>query len=85
MAVAIVYLRPNESPRDDHDWVLVEHDRSGTYASGGSAAHGRGATFYVPTPALEEEIEAAIEKAVRWAEEHEVETVYVREGDDDRI
>jgi hypothetical protein len=85
VAVAIVYLRPNESLPDDQDWVLVERDNSGAYASGGSAAHGRGVTFHVPTPAPEEEIEAAIERAVRWAEEHEVGTVYVREGDHDRI
>ena len=41
--------------------------------------HGRGATFYVPELTLESNLEAAIGKAISWAEEHQLETVYVRE------
>jgi hypothetical protein len=60
--------------------VLVERDRSGRYAASGSVVeHGRGATFYVPELTLESNLEAAIGKAISWAEEHQLETVYVRE------
>jgi hypothetical protein len=81
MAVVVVRLRPTERPPEDDDWVLVERDRSGTYVVRRSAVrHGRGATFYVPEPPLENELEAAIEKATTWAEQHQIEAVYVREG-----
>ena len=40
--------------------------------------HSKGATFYVPHPALEGELETAITKARTWAEKHGVKTVYVQ-------
>ena len=81
MAVVVVRLEPTESPPEGDNWVLVERNRSGTYIARRSAVrHGRGATFYVPEPPLENVLEAAIEKATTWAEQHQIETVYVREG-----
>jgi hypothetical protein len=81
LALIVKNLRETESPPNDQDWVLVERDSSGQYAGSGSVAtHSRGATFYVPDPAMEGDLEAALSKARSWAEEHGVGTVYVREG-----
>jgi hypothetical protein len=79
VAVVVVRLEPDESPPGGDDWVLVERDRSGSYAARVSVVrHGQGAIFYVAQPALENDLEAALEKATAWAEQHQVETVYVR-------
>ena len=81
MAVVVVQLARNATPPDGQDWVLVERDSLGKYASGDSIVrHGRSATFYVPDAALESELEAAIDKATSWAYRHEIGEVYVREG-----
>jgi hypothetical protein len=77
----IVRLHPSESPPDTEDWALVTRDTSGQFVGSGSVVtHSRGATFYVPIPAMEDELEAAVAKAVAWADEHGVKTVYVQEG-----
>jgi len=81
MAVVVVRLEPEERPPENENWVLVERESSGRYAASGSAIrHGRGATFCVPVPALENDLEVAIAKASAWAERHQIETVFVREG-----
>ena len=80
MAILIVHIGPDENLSEHGDWVLVERDSPGRYAAGEPMIeHGRGATFYVSEPALESDLEAAIDKAISWAEEHQLETVYVRE------
>jgi hypothetical protein len=79
----VVRLKADEHLPTDGNWVLVERDQSGKYvASGSVTAHSRGATFYVPEPPLHLESEAAVAKAVLWAERHGVEIVYVREAAD---
>ena len=81
MAIAVVHIGPDEHLPENGDWVLVERDSSGGCAAIGSVVeHGRGASFYVPEPALESDLEAAIDKATSWAEEHQIETVYVRDS-----
>ena len=78
--VDVVRLKPNESPPGDEDCAIVTLDRSGRYAAEGSVVtHSRGATFDVPYPALEGDLEAAIAKAQSWADKHGVNTVYVQE------
>ena len=84
MATLIVHIGPDERLPEHGDWVLVERDSSGRYATRPMIEHGRGATFYVPEPAPESDLEAAIDKATSWAEEHQLETVYVRETSRDR-
>ncbi len=74
--VNVVWLNPGEDPPEGEDWALVARDTSGT--AGGSVSHGsKGATFYIPYPALEADQAAAIEKAKDWAKKHNVPTVYV--------
>ena len=78
--VEVVQLKPNESPPGDDNCAIVTYDRSGRYSIEGSVVtHSRGATFYVPYPALEDDLKAAISKARSWAEGHGLKTVYVQE------
>ena len=76
----VVRLKPNQNPSTDEDYAIVARDRSGRYSAEGSVVrHSKGATFYVPYPASEGDLEAALAKAQSWAAEHGIKTIYIQE------
>ena len=76
----IIHIRKDEKPPADQDWVLLERTPSGKYAGIGSVAHAQGANF---DPFLTEDWEAAIARAVAWADSHGIPAVHVRGREDD--
>jgi hypothetical protein len=76
----VIYIRKNENPPEDEDWVLLERTPSGKYVGRGSVAHRQSATFYRPAA---EDREAAISRAIAWADSYGVLAIYVRDSEDD--
>ena len=72
----VIYIRKHEDPPAGLDWVLVERTPSGKYVGHGSVAEGQGAKFYT-SPA--EDREAALSRAIVWADSHGIPKVYFRE------
>jgi hypothetical protein len=76
----IIYIREHEDPPAGLDWVLVERTPSGKYVGHGSVAQGQSPKYYT-SPA--EDREAALSRAIAWADSHSIPKVYFREPDND--
>jgi hypothetical protein len=76
----VVQLARNEHPPEHGRWVLVERDDTAKFPQGAPVEHDKGATFYIPDKGLESEVEAGVARATRWAADHNISTVYVREA-----
>ncbi len=75
--VRIVELQENEEPPLGEHWVLVTSEGwNGDAVEGRIDQHELGATFL--TPEREPDFSTAIDRAISWAEEHALPTVYVQ-------
>jgi hypothetical protein len=72
----LVELKAGDIPPKGEDWAMVVVHRPGIDARGSVVRHNMGVTFY--TPAVDDEIKAAINKAGAWADARSVATVYLR-------
>ena len=76
----VIYIREREDPPAGLNWVLVERTPSRKYVGHGSVAQGEGSRFYT-SPA--EDREAALSRAIAWADSHGIPAVHFRQPEDD--
>jgi hypothetical protein len=76
----VIYIRKGDNPPENENWILLERTPLGKYVGNGSVAHEQSATFYTSSP---EGREAALTRAVAWADDHDIPVVYVRGSEDD--
>ena len=76
----VIYIRKGGKLPEGTNWVLLERTMSGRYAGTGAVAHAQTATFQ-PLPT--DHWDAAISRAVAWADKHGILAVHVREREDD--